>query len=189
MGVVNRVLLVLLDLAMLVVTVVLGLVSLGWFTAGQLSPVMWIQDRLEPLAHLTNGEQAWSVGICSGLIVLGLVLLFFELKPNTESGRVTLKQDALGRVTVTRDGIEALVTREAASVPGVLDARGHVDEDNGRFRVREWVSVDPAVNVLELAQTVRERVKESIEQHLGRTVSDVRVDTQLKPLGGGRRVR
>jgi uncharacterized alkaline shock family protein YloU len=103
---------------------------------------------------------------------------------------VLLKQDGLGRVTVTRDGVRELVSREAGRVAGVMEVRPQVEENRNGMRILCRTSVDPAASVPELTRELQERVKAAVEHHLGRRVTEVRVDAQLEPLGGpGRRAR
>ena len=190
MNVVNRILIILLALLMLVAGGAVLLVALDVVEPAQLAPTAWFQDRLDPFTGLESATQAWTVGVCIALLLLGLVLLFFELKPSDKERWMTLKEDGLGRITVARDAIAALVNREAMQVPGVMEGRAKVEEDKGRLRIWERVSVDPAAQLPELTQAVQKRIKETVEYHLGRPVADVRVDAQLEPLEhSGRRVR
>ena len=125
------------------------------------------------------------------LFLLGLLLLLLELRPPArEEPQVLLKQDGLGRVTVTRDGVRELVSREAGRVAGVMEVRPQVEENSKGMRILCRTSVDPAASVPELTRELQERVKAAVEHHLGRRVTEVRVDAQLEPLGGpGRRAR
>lgn len=189
MNLLNRLLLILLDLILLLVAVVVLLVTLGTYQPEQLALSGWVQDRLQPFGTLDSTTQAWSTGICIALIVLGLVLLFFELKPAHREPRMTLKQDELGRVTVARNGVVALLNREATRVPGVMEGHAQFDDKDGQLRIRERILVDPTAELPVVVETVRERIKESVEHHLGRPVTSVSVDAQLKPLQDGRRVR
>jgi uncharacterized alkaline shock family protein YloU len=189
MNVFNRLLLILLALTLLMAVVAVLLATTGVVSPDQLAPTTWLQDRLRPFVGLENPERGWTVGVCMALAVLGLVLLFLELKPSRNASRMTLTRDELGRVTVDRDGIAALVNREATQVPGVMESRAEVAETKGRVRIRERVSVDPAAPLPELTQAVRTRVKDAVEYHLGRPVAGVRVDTQVRPFDPRQRVR
>jgi hypothetical protein len=191
MNVFNRVLIILLDLLLLVVTSAVLLVSFGLARPEQLAPTSWWQDRLVPFTQLAFATWGWTVGICGALFLLGLLLLFFELRPPPrEAPQLVLKQDGLGRVTVTRDGVRELVGREAGRVAGVMEVRPRVEENSKGMRILCRTSVDPTANMPELTREVQERVKAAVEHHLGRQVAEVRVDAQLEPLDGpGRRAR
>jgi len=191
MTVFNRVLIILLDLLLLVATGAVLLVSLGLTQPGQLAPTAWFYDRLLGFTQLDSASWGWTVGVSGALFLLGLLLLVLELRPPPrEEPQVLLKQDGLGRVTVTRDGVRELVSREAGRVAGVMEVRPQVEENSKGMRILCRTSVDPAASVPELTRELQERVKAAVEHHLGRRVTEVRVDAQLEPLGGpGRQAR
>jgi len=190
----NRLLIILLDLLLLVVAGAVLLVALGLTRPGQIAPTPWFVDRLVPFTQLDPTTWGWTVGVSIVLLLVGLLLLFFELRLGPrEAPRITLKQDGLGRVTVVRDGVRHLVDREAGRVAGVMEVRSHVEEDPAGLRILCRLSVDPTRSVPELTQELQERLKGVVEHHLGRPVAEVRVDAQVAPLmsdrRAGRRVR
>ena len=191
MTVFNRVLIILLDLLLLVATGAVLLVSLGLAQPDQLAPTVWFYDRLRGFTQLDLASWGWTVGVSGVLFLLGLLLLLFELRPPPrEEPQVLLKQDGLGRITVSRDGVRELVSREAGRVAGVMEVRPQVEENRKGMRILCRTSVDPSASVPELTRELQERVKAAVEHHLGRRVAEVRVDAQLEPLGSpGRRAR
>jgi uncharacterized alkaline shock family protein YloU len=190
MNVFNRALIVLLCLALLVATGAVLLVSLDLVSPAQLAPAPWFQDRLAPFTELDPTTWGQTIAACAALLLVGLVLLALELRPGPRAAaQMTLTQDALGRVTVAREGILELVRRAAAGVPGVLAANAWVDEGPQGLRIRSRVAVVPTANVAELAAEVQERVRAAVEHHLGRPVAEVRVDTRVAPTPPARPVR
>jgi hypothetical protein len=189
MNVVNRILLILLALAVVVAAIAVLLVTLGVLTPEQLAPTVWLRDRLLPFTDLDDRNRAWTIGVSIAALLVGLALLLLELKPPPRQDRLTLVEDALGRVTVRRDSIARLATREATQVPGVLEGRAEVTTRNGRLRIRERLSVDRTAPIPEVTQAVGERVRAAVEHAIGRPVTELRLDTQLEPLEPGRRVR
>jgi uncharacterized alkaline shock family protein YloU len=180
MNVFNRALIVLLCLALLVATGAVLLVTLGLVSPAQLAPVPWFQDRLAPFTELDPTTWAQTVAACAVLLLVGLAVLVLELRPGPRAAaQMTLTQDALGRVTVAREGVVELVRRAAAGVPGVLAADARVDEGPQGLRLRSRVAVVPTANAAELAAEVQERVRAAVEHHLGRPVAEVRVDTRV----------
>jgi hypothetical protein len=190
----NRLLIILLDLLLLVAAGAVLLVTLGVTAPERLAPTPWFVDRLVPFTQLDSTGWNWTVGVSLVLLLVGLLLLFFELRPGPrEAPRIMLKQDGLGRVTVARDGIRHLVDREAGQVAGVMEVRSQVEEDAAGLRILCRLSVDPTRSMPEMIQELQERLKAAVEHHLGRPVAEVRVDAQVAPLvsdrGAGRRVR
>ena len=188
MNVFNRLLLILLDLLLLVTAGAVLLTTLGVTQPKQLAPTPWFVDRLVPFTQLDPTTRGWTVGVSIVLLLLGLLLLFFELRPGPrQAPRIMLKQDGLGRVTMARDGVRELADREAGQVAGVMEVRSHVEEDAAGLRILCRLSVDPTRSVPEVTQELQERLKAAVEHHLGRPVAEVRVDAQVAPLVSDRR--
>ena len=194
MRVFNRLLIILLDLLLLMAVGAVLLTAVGVTQPGHLAPTPWFADRLVPFTQLDPTSWSWTVGISLVLFLLGLLLLFLELRPGPgDAPRITLKQDGLGRVTVSRDGLRELVDREAGRVAGVMEVRSQVEENPAGLRILCRLSVDPTGSVPEMTQELQERLKAVVEHHLGRPVAEVSVDAQVAPLvsdrQAGRRVR
>ncbi len=188
MNLFNRAVVSLLALVLLVASAVVLLVALGVVRPEQLPLGPWIQDGLAVLARRERPEWQWAIGIGLGLLTLSLLVLFLELRPRREAAPLTIKQNGAGRVTVARDGVRELATREASRVTGVMEARSHVEERADGLEILCQLSVDPTASVPQLSQEVQERTKAAIEHHLGRRVTKVSVRTQLAPLAGRRSV-
>jgi hypothetical protein len=190
----NRLLIILLALLLLIAAGAVLMVVLGLIRPEQIAPTPWFADRLVPFTQLDPTSRSWAVGIGILVFLVGLLLLFLELRPGPrEAPGITLKQDGLGRVTVARAGVRELVDREAGRVAGVMEVRSRVEEDPAGLRILCRISVDPTGSVPEMTQELQERLKAAVEHHLGRHVADVSVDAQVAPLvsdrRAGRRVR
>jgi uncharacterized alkaline shock family protein YloU len=110
----------------------------------------------------------------------GLLLLIMELRTGEgRRKRITVKHDELGIVSVDLGGIEELVTREARRVGGVQDVHSRVEETKNGLEIVERVDVAPDANVPEVSRELQERTKNVVEHHVGRPVSEVRVDARL----------
>jgi hypothetical protein len=188
-SVLNRLLVILLDLLLLVAAGAVLLTALGATQPQQLAPTPWFVDRLVPFTQLDPTSWSWAVGVSFVLILVGLLLLVLELRPAPRAPQITLKQDGLGRVTVARDGVRELVDREASRVAGVMEVRSHIEEDARGLRILCRLSVDPTGSVPEMTQQLQERLKAVVEHHLGRPVAEVSVDAQVAPLVSVRRDR
>ena len=188
MNLFNRLLIVLLALVLLVAAAAVLLVTLGLVQPADLAPAPWFADRLAPFAQLDPAPWGWTVGVCAGLLLVGLLLLVAELRPGPrEEPRLVLKRDELGTVTVTRRGVRTIVEREAQQVAGVAEAHARLQESDRGLHVFCRVAVDPAADLPALAQEVQGRVRAAVERAVGRPVAKVRVDAQVAPLTGARR--
>jgi hypothetical protein len=188
MNILNRVLVILFAILVLAASTLVLIVTLGIISPQQLG-IPFLSDVLQPFADLQGNDQILAIAIAAALLILALVLLVAELTPPSRDPKVTIKDDELGRVTVSEDGMRRLANREAGQVPGVMEVRSEVDQDKQGIKVRSRVSVDPASDVPQLTDEVRERVKGALERHLGREVVEVAVDAQIEPLDSSKRRR
>ncbi len=180
----NRVLIIVLALGLLVASGAVLLTALGVIQPVQVAPAgLWFEDRLAPFTQLDPTLRSWTVGVCLLLLVIALVLLILEVSVRARTPRrITLKDDAFGRVTVALDGLRELTEREASQVAGVNTARSQVAEDAKGLNIACRVSVDPAISIPDMTQELRDRLKAVVEHHVGVPVTQVSVDTQVAPL-------
>jgi uncharacterized alkaline shock family protein YloU len=184
----NRLLIILLALVLLVAAGGVLLTTLRVTQPAQLAPSPWFADRLGPFTQLDPTLFGWTVGVCLVLIVVALVLLFLELRPEPRSpAHITLKEDGLGRVTVPLESVRKLVDWEAGHLAGVTRARSQVTEGADGVQILCRVSVAPASNVPDLTQELQERIKSAVQHDVGVAVTEVSVDAQVAPLVTDRR--
>jgi uncharacterized alkaline shock family protein YloU len=149
---------------------------------------------------LVKGMSANGLIIISFIIgLIGLIFLILELMPlrrifgrRRESKQYIVHQDPLGEVTVARSMVTDLVQHEAAGVPGVtqvIEDPQVKDSPNG-LRVSTRAAVSWDANAPGVGQMLQERIKDSIQTHLGLSVAEVTVATQAAPQvkTSGRRV-
>ena len=190
MNLFNRLLIILASLIILVSAVMVLLVTLDIYAPADLAPSAWFQDRLTPYANLDSTTSDWTVGISIAVIVVSLLLLGLELWPRSSGPRrLVIKEDGLGQVTMTRNSIRDIVNWEASQTEGVMEAQSQVEEESDGLRIVCRVALDPQVDAPEVTHTLQERIKTSVEHHVGRHVSQVAIDTQVAPLADHRRVR
>jgi hypothetical protein len=144
MNLFNRAVVSLLTLLLLVASGLVLLVALGLVGPEQLALGGWVRDGLTVLARRERPEWSWAIGICLALLPLTLLLLLLELRPRREAAPLTIKQNGVGRITVAREGVQELVTREASRVTGVMEASSRLEEGTDGLRILCRVSVDPS---------------------------------------------
>ncbi len=173
----NRILGIVLAVAVMAAAVGLFLVAANVVTPGQLGPF----GRAAFLFDWTGQSAAVQLG--AGLAFLaGLLLFLAEVGTwGRRERRVLIRHDEMGKVSMDVDGIEELVRREARRIGGVLGIRSRVDENKEGLQIVEWVTVAPDASVPELSRELRERTKNVVERYVGRPVREVRVDARLAP--------
>lgn len=183
----NWILVLLLALAVIVASIAVLIVTVGWFTPGQVAVTPWMRDQLGLFTNLSGDAWARTVAISGALIFVGLAVLIFDLIPGPrQPSQLVVSQDGRGTVRIRRDSIADLVNYEATTIPGIMESESRADEDQGSLAIHSRVSIGPDANATEIAETLQERVKSAVEHHIGRRVSQVSVDTQLAPLSNHR---
>jgi uncharacterized alkaline shock family protein YloU len=191
MALFNRILIILLSIVVLVGAGAVLLTTVGLIHPEQAAASgALLAERLVQFTQLDSTTWRWTVLICLGIMLLALLLLVVELLPGKRAPRtITLKDDKVGKVTVSLEGLRKLADREAGHVPGVVRARSDVAEVPPGLQISCKVFVDPSRSVPNMSEKLQERVKSSVEHHVGITVTQVQVETQVAPVATNRRPR
>jgi uncharacterized alkaline shock family protein YloU len=113
--------------------------------------------------------------------LVGLILLVLELLPvgrlfrKREGKPYVVRQDTLGDVTVDRSMVRDLVEHEATSLPGVVHAEPHVQDGPDGLRIAVHASLAWDADAPGVGQALQERIKDSVQTHLGLPVAQVKV--------------
>ena len=139
---------------------------------------------------LLRGAASNTLTIISLVVALvGLAVLILELWGpvrqvfrKREAAHYLIRHDALGEVTVGRSTVRDWVQHDAETVPGVVHAQAAVREGKDGLRVATRVSLAWNAEAPTVGQVLQERIRESVQTHLGLPVSEVRVTAQAAPL-------
>ena len=191
MALFNRILIILLSVVAIISAGAVLLTTLGLIQPSQAAASgSWVAERLLQFTQLDSTTWRSTVVVSLAIILLALALFVFELLPGRRAPRtITLRDDTAGKVTVALDGLRKLADREAGRVPGVVQARSDVAEDPPGLRIACRVAVDPSKSVPDMSEKLRERVKTSVEHHVGVAVTQVLVETSVSPAATNRRPR
>lgn len=179
---------------------ILGLVAgagIASAAAGLLVESWWREKggagRLASVTQLETSGEAWLNGLllahgavvtlllaCFTLLCLGLLTLEFCQLAVTP--RLVLSRGALGDVTIRVDQVGKLAQREAEHVSGVREVKTSAQAGRAGIVVRQQIVVEPQFVFAMLAAQVQERVKQSLEHHLGLPVNRVQVMLQPTPM-------
>jgi hypothetical protein len=184
----NRILVILLDLVLIAGAVAVLLVTFGVLTPAQLLPGGLAATGLGPwLSSFTAmGLNATLVTTVVALVVIliGLVLLIAELRPERQVRTLTIRQDGLGSVTVRLASVRDLVTYTAGQIPAVLQVQPDITTTSRGLQIRCRAAVSPEASIPQVSSQLQGSIKEAVEQHLGMKVAEVAVQAQLEPLPG-----
>jgi uncharacterized membrane protein YuzA (DUF378 family) len=196
MNIVNRILMILAALVILAFGIISFLLLSNIITP---SGSFFINTLALYYAWLTllqlRGVSSTALQVIAVVIgLVGLMLLILELIPfrRGEAKEYIVHQDPLGDVTVSRSMIRDLVEHEAVAVPGVTQVLNdpEVKSSPTGLRVSTRAVLAWDANAPGVGQQLQERIKESIQSHLGLPVAEVSVATQAAPpvRPSGRRV-
>jgi hypothetical protein len=190
MNVFNRIIMILLSLAaiafgIIVFLLVGGVVRPTQVSLGELLLVLW-----SFFAQLNPTNATIAVVVCALVVIVALILLILELNIlQREPAQFVVREDSLGKVTVARSSVRRLVGYESTTVPGVVETRQAVDKGPDGLRVHIRALLLPEVDAPAIGHTLQEKVQQSIQGHIGLTVAEVQVATQLEPFEKPRRRR
>jgi hypothetical protein len=156
---VNRLLAVLLSLAIVLAAIVLGIEVVRWLL--DLDPWLVPWDRWWPtLTDLRVDDQAL-LAVAAAVAVVGLLLLFFELKPRSPDRHDTAPLVDGVHTVVTRGGLTSAAETAARGVSGVRSASADV----GRRTI--------TVTARSRARGVRDELQPQVQDAVRGTIADL----------------
>ena len=190
MNVFNRIIVILVCLIAIAFSIIVFLLVGGVIRPTQVSPGgflsgLWsFYSQLSP-SYATIAAVAFALLLIVALIIV--ILEFYSLRIGSEP--IVVRNDGLGKVTVTRSSVRKLVGYEAHTIPGVIETRQTVDEGRKGLSVHVRALLFPEVNAPEVGHTLQEKVQKAIQAHMGLEVIEVQVATQLEPFDKPRKRR
>lgn len=183
MNVFNRLLVIAIDLAAMGGACLMILLAANVIAPEQLTQSSWLFARLQAADAFAAQYQVTLILICLVIMALGLMLLYYELRPASMSEpRLVLQQEALGKMTVSLAGVRELASHAARQVAGVIEATTKVKAKAKGLRILSRVSVEPSAKLVDLGEQIQKRIKATLEENLGYPVANVSVKAQLSPL-------
>lgn len=190
MNVFNRIFMIILSLATIAFSIIVFLLTAGVVRPAQVSPGGFLLGLWGFFAGLNATDATIAVAVCVFATIVALILLILELNFfQGEASQLIVREDSLGKVTVARSSVRKLVGHVATAVPGVIETRQTVDEKRKGLRVYLRVLLFPEVDAPAVGHTLQEKVQKAIQTHIGLTVSEVQVATQIEPFEKAQRPR
>jgi uncharacterized alkaline shock family protein YloU len=151
-----------------------GIGRLGYVTQLEAESASWLNRLL-----LEHGVAV--AALLAASLSLSVALLAAELRGLITPPRLIISRGALGEVAIAVDQVGKLAQREAEHVSGVREVKTAAHSRRAGIAVRQQIAVEPQVVFAMVAAQVQERVKQSLEHHLGLPVHSVQV--ALHPTG------
>ncbi len=179
----NRVIMVLLSLLIFAFGTATFLLLTGIVVPANryLRAILALYSAYRAVALLSAATPNAAIMIAFLVGLVGLILLVLELLPvgrlfrRPEGKPYVVRQDTLGEVTVDRSMVRDLVEHEATSLPGVVHAEPHVHDGPDGLRIAVHASLAWDAEAPSVGQSLQERIKDSVQTHLGLPVAQVQV--------------
>ena len=177
MSIFNRVVVVVIALAILVGAVITFLVAAGVVTPDIL-PYTWLEPQLQRVSDATGGRAGNIIAI-NVVVALGMiVILLGEFIPLNKPATLLINSTDKGVSTIDVDSVCILAEHTGATIRDVRDVKSSVRESADGLLISCRTSVALGSNLLELETESRNRISETIEQLTGLPVA--RVDIKIK---------
>lgn len=191
MNIVNRVIMIVAGLIVFAFGAITFLLLSGIVVPSNsyLRAILAAYSAWRAIALLRGATGNTAIIVALVLALVGLVILVAELVGpvrllfrGREVKHYVVRRDALGQVTVGRSMVRDVVQHEAEAIPGVLHAEPSVKDGKDGLHVSTRASLAWDADAPSIGQTLQERIKESVQTHLGLPVAEVRVTAQTEPL-------
>jgi uncharacterized alkaline shock family protein YloU len=143
--------------------------------------ILALYNAYRAVALLRGASPNTAIIIAFLVGLVGLILLVLELLPigrvfrRPEGKPYVVRQDTIGEVTVHRSMVRDLVEHEATTVPGVVHAEPHVHDKPDGLQIAVDASLAWDADAPSVGQSLQERIKDSVQTHLGLPVTQVQV--------------
>jgi hypothetical protein len=188
MNIFNRMVVILLDLVLLAGAILMLLITFGAVTAQQVLPAgtaeTGVGQWLASFATMPPSTALFATLGAALVVVLGLILLVYELRLSPQDTTIRIRDDGLGRVTVRRESVRDLIRHTAAQLPDVLQVDTRIDIGQQGLTIACRTSLTPDAHIPQVSAELQSRIKQAVEQHLGMKVANITVQAQLEPLTG-----
>lgn len=165
MSLFNRLLLGIYSLCVAVLSVILGLVVVGWTT-----PLEFLQMAL------VKQDQRIGLGLLAlAFASVSVKFLVNSLGTKAETPHALIRDTDVGQVRITLQALENLVRKTAGQIRGVREVKPRIFSRPDGIGVFIHVVVAPDLVVPELSEELQVKVKESLEQVAGVNVGSIRV--------------
>lgn len=121
-----------------------------------------------------HGAVILAAALAFALISL-LLLLVMARHAFRRAPRLLLSRGTIGDVSVDLEQVGLLAQHEAERVTGVREVRTNASSTRSGLSVEQTVAVESEASFTTLAEQIQQRVKRSLEHHLGLPVATVRV--------------
>jgi len=115
----------------------------------------------------------WESTVVAGILLLLGLLLFIRPRQRTEHSFRTSSKG--GDVRISREALQEIIARSAASLPGVLQVKSNLRQRDAGLEIVVLCQFEQGVLIPKLSQEILTKVKEDVELYTGIVVTEVKV--------------
>jgi hypothetical protein len=183
----NRLIVTLLAIMLVVCGGLLVGSTTGLIHPSQLHQVPELAQLAVRLSDLPGMGTFWAGAGGGSGAVIGLILLWLELRPRRRERLLILQRDKTGEVTVAISGLKRLADYVVGQMPQVesVTSEARPRRDGVAFVCR--VQVKPDAHTPALAQEIKDRISSAVISHVGLPATTIHVHTRVGALSDGRK--
>lgn len=171
----NRLLIVVLALAVVASAVVIFLVAADISRPSAMAPDGWLQDQLREIDRLGGDRKAASIASAVAAGVVAVVLLILQALPLVRAEKLVVADIGGKDFGIYRDSIESLIERAGVEIEGVTAVRSALRQTPEGLRINCLAMLEPSAKMPEVGAELQTKVKDVVESMAGVTVAEVRM--------------
>lgn len=152
-------------LALMGLSLVLVLVSLGWTTPLDVLNMLYNDTRARIIFGVTGGF----------VLILGLYIFLISLFKQPTNNTV-VENTSLGEINISLRAVENILQQAALSIRGVRDVKPFIRTNDKGVYIYLKAIIGPDVNIPQASKELQEKSKEVLENSAGIKVLEVRVN-------------
>lgn len=134
----------------------------------------WLTEQIPPFSESDWQTRLIFGGICFGVFLLGVGLLYIALRPLfPREPRFLISQDELGKVEISESCIEKFINHQARLFREISDARSQIINKKDGLHIKSYIVVTPETKISELGRNLQNRLKNKLESNLGLLTSNI----------------
>lgn len=126
-----------------------------------------------------EGHTLWLVPSGALMLVAGLTLLVLELRSPRRGAQIVLRDDKLGSVTVSMQGLRRLADHVIGEIPGIEAVRSEARRTRHGVVFHCRLAVKPDSSAPDLANEIRSRLGSAVLYHIGQPASKIHIHSQV----------
>ncbi|KAB8139574.1 Asp23/Gls24 family envelope stress response protein [Chloroflexia bacterium SDU3-3] len=186
MNYINRIVILLLDLLISASAIAIALITFGILPPAQILPPLLRETVFSIwLAGLASVDAPQQVLIGLGMLailVVGLLIGWYELRPKAQLPPLIIRDDAVGQVSVQIESVRRLIAYTAAQHPQVLQLEPQIQLLPQGLHIQCAITLAPNALLPVVTSELQRELKQAVEHHIGMRVIKIHIHVQSQPI-------